>query len=123
MPSAGDLLLNNQDTNNSIDFSLKKPVQYHARKELCGILAYLLDEVVVDDILSHPWELKWPEALSDKILLKDISGITHCWQVYAPFQSVLHRQTIHDSVTEERAWAVMVSFSNVWNLDICALYY
>ena len=54
MPSAGDLLLNNQDTNNSIDFSLKKPVQYHARKELCGILAYLLDEVVVDDILSHP---------------------------------------------------------------------
>ena len=42
MQSAGDLFRNVQDTDEAIDFSLKKSVQYHVRKERRGIRAYLL---------------------------------------------------------------------------------
>ena len=52
MQSAGDLLSNVQDTDEAIDFSLKKSVQYHVRKERRGIRAYLLDDVEVDDTLG-----------------------------------------------------------------------
>ena len=52
MQSAGDLLRDVQDTDDAIDFSLKKSVQYHVRKELRGICAYLLDDVEVDDTLG-----------------------------------------------------------------------
>ena len=34
MQSAGDLLHNNQDTNDAINFSLKKSVQYHVWKSI-----------------------------------------------------------------------------------------
>ena len=51
MQSSEDLLNNVQDTNNAIDFSIKKSVQYHAPKELSGIQAYLLYVVEVDDTL------------------------------------------------------------------------
>ena len=64
MQSAGVMLLNVQDTNDTIDFSLKKSVQYHVRKELCRIRAYLLDEVEVDDTLGSL------SRLSDKIWFK-----------------------------------------------------
>ena len=37
MQSAGDLLHNLQDTDEAIDFSLKKSVQYHVQKERRGI--------------------------------------------------------------------------------------
>ena len=60
MQSAGDLLRNVQNTDEAIDFSLKKSVQYHVRKELRGISAYLLDCVEVDDTLG-PRELKSPQ--------------------------------------------------------------
>ena len=43
MQSAGDLLRNVQDTDDAIDFSLKKSIQYHVRKELRGIRAYLVE--------------------------------------------------------------------------------
>ena len=42
MQSSGDLLSIVQDTDEAIDFSLKKSVQYHVRKERLGIRAYLL---------------------------------------------------------------------------------
>ena len=66
MQSAGDLLLNVQDTDDAIEFSLKKSVQYHVRKELCGIHAYLLDDasVEVDDTVGSL------SRLSDKIWFK-----------------------------------------------------
>ena len=43
MQSARDLLHNVQDTDDAIDFSLKKSIQYHVRKELRGIRAYLVE--------------------------------------------------------------------------------
>ena len=52
MQSAGDFLRNLQDTEDAIDFSLKKSVQYHVRKELRGIRAYLSDDVEVDDTVG-----------------------------------------------------------------------
>ena len=64
MQSAGDLLRNVQDTDEAIDFSLKKSVQYHVRKERRGIRAYLLDDVEVDDTLGSL------SRLSDKIWFK-----------------------------------------------------
>ena len=64
MQSAGDLLSNVQDTDEAIDFSLKKSVQYHVRKERRGIRAYLLDDVEVDDTLGSL------SRLSDKIWFK-----------------------------------------------------
>ena len=79
MQSTGDLLHNVQDTesitDDAIDFSLKKSVQYHSlkksvqswyhvRKELRGICAFLLDDVEVDDTLGSL------SRLSDKICFK-----------------------------------------------------
>ena len=64
MQSARDLLRNLQDTDDAIDFSLKKSVQYHVRKERHGIRAYLLDDVEVDDTLGSL------SRLSDKIWFK-----------------------------------------------------
>ena len=52
MQSSGDFLRNLQDTEDAIDFSLKKSVQYHVRKELRGIRAYLSDDVEVDDTVG-----------------------------------------------------------------------
>ena len=43
LQSAWDLLRNVQDTDDAIDFSLKKSIQYHVRKELRGIRAYLVE--------------------------------------------------------------------------------
>ena len=43
---------NLQDTEDAIDYSLKKSVQYHVRKELRGISAYLSDDVEVDDTVG-----------------------------------------------------------------------
>ena len=61
MQSAGDFLRNLQDTEDAIDFSLKKSVQYHVRKELRGIRAYLSDDVEVDDTVGSS------SRLGDKI--------------------------------------------------------
>ena len=51
-------------SDDAIDFSLKKSVRYHVRKELRGIRAYLLDDVEVDDTLGSL------SRLSDKIWFK-----------------------------------------------------
>ena len=60
MQSAGDLLHNVPNTNDTINFSeaLKKSVQYHVWEELQGILAYLLDKVEINDTLgkSPEWQ-------------------------------------------------------------------
>ena len=64
MQSAGDLLLNVQDTDDAIDFSLKKSDQYRARKERRGIRSYLLDDVEVDNTLRSL------SRLTDKIWFK-----------------------------------------------------
>ena len=89
MQSTGDLLRNVQDANDAIDFSLKKSIQYHVRKEQCGIRAYLLDDVGVDDILESL------SRLSDKIWFKKALDQHNAGQ-HGHFQGLLHRPTIHD---------------------------
>ena len=105
MQSAGDLFRNVQDTDEAIDFSLKKSVQYHVRKERRGIRAYLLDDVEVDDTLGSL------SRLSDKIWFKtalDQHNAGQCMDLFKVY--CIGRQFM----TEDRA--VMISFSSVWNL-------
>ena len=105
MQSAGDLLRNVQDTDEAIDFSLKKSVEYHVRKERRGIRAYLLDDVEVDDTLGSL------SRLSDKIWFKtalDQHNAGQCMDLFKVY--CIGRQFM----TEDRA--VMISFSSVWNL-------
>ena len=100
--SAGDLMCNVQDTNDTIDFSLKESVQYHARKELRGIRAYLPDEVEVDDTLGSL------SRLSDKIWFKtalDQHNAGKCMDLFKVYY--IGRQ----SMTEDST--VMISFSSV----------
>ena len=69
MQCAGDLLRSVQDTNDAIVFSIKKSVQYHVRKELRGIRAYLLDDLEVDDTrgsLSRLWDKFWFKTALDQ---------------------------------------------------------
>ena len=47
-----NILTTPSTSNDAIDFSLKKSVQYHVRKELRGIRTYLFDDVEVDDTLG-----------------------------------------------------------------------
>ena len=68
MQSAGHLLRIVQD-DDTIDFSLKKSVQYHVRKELRGIRTYLLDDVEVDDTLGSL------SRLSDKIWFMTVASV------------------------------------------------
>ena len=97
---------NVQDT--AIDFSLKKSVQYHVRKEQCGICAacaYLLDNVEVDDTLGSF------SCLSDKIWFKtalDQHDAGQCMDLFKVY--CIGRQFM----TKDSA--VMISFSSVWNL-------
>ena len=50
MQSAGDLLRNIQDTNDTIEFSLKNSIQYHVQKKQRGIRAYLLDDGYIQPV-------------------------------------------------------------------------
>ena len=105
MKSAGDLLCNVQDTDDATDFSRKKSVQYHVRKELRGIRAYLLDDVEVDDTLGSL------SRLSDKIWFKtalDQHNAGQCMDLFKVY--CIGRQFM----TKDSA--VMISFSSVWNL-------
>ena len=109
MLSAGDLLRNILDTDDAIDFSLKKSVKYHVRKELRGIRAYLLDDVEVDDILGSAWELKSPELQNSVqgsgVTALDQHNAGKCMDLFKVYY--IGRQ----SMTEDST--VMISFSSV----------
>ena len=105
--SAEDMLRNVQDTNDAIDFSLKKSVQIHVRKERTRICAHLLDDVEID-VTPGPWELKSPEW---KNLAQDSSGSTLSWPIYGPFQGYcIGRQFMMEDCAGP---TFMISFSNV----------
>ena len=99
-------MLNVQDTDDAIDFSLKISVQCHVRKELRGISAYLLDDVEVDDTLGSS------SRLSDKISFKTVLDQHYAGKGMDLFKVYCIGRRF---VTEDRA--VMISFSNVWNLS------
>ena len=105
MQSAGGLLRNAQDTDDAIDFSLKKSFQYHVRKERRSIRAYLLDDVKVDDTLGSL------SRLSDKIWFKtalDQQNAGKCMDLFKVY--CIGRQFMIEDC------AVMISLSSVWNL-------
>ena len=105
MQSAGDLLRNVQDTDDTIDFSLKKFVQYHVRKERRGIHACLLDDVEVDYTLGSFSRLR------DKIWFKIALDQHNAGQCMDPFKVYcIGRQFM----AKDRA--VMIPFSSVRNL-------
>ena len=97
MQSAGDLLCNVQDTDDTIYFSLKKSVQWHP----C-----LLDDVEVDDTLGSL------SSLSDKIWFKtalDQHNACQCMDLVKVYCRIGRQFMTEDC-------AVMISFSSVWNL-------
>ena len=81
-----NILTTPSTSNDAIDFSLKKSVQYHVRKELCGISAYFLDDVEVDDNLGSL------SCLSDKIShqpwsVRQLMGVPELYEKRALHQS------------------------------------
>ena len=69
--SSCDLLHNVEDTDDTVNYSLKKSIQYHVSQELLWISAFLLEDVEVDDnlglgklIISHPLKQERGRAIT-----------------------------------------------------------
>ena len=103
--STGDLLRNEQDDEECIDFKLKKSVHYHIRKERRGLRAYLLDGVEVDNRIGSL------QRLADMIWFGDALKNYREGECLDLFKVYCIGKQFMD-------WDrnIMISFSNVWDL-------